>query len=204
MKLERLWKKGHRKKGRGKGKISTRHKGGGSKKRYRELSREIRKGSKVMKIEYDPNRTGKIAWIKEEGTNKGRYVLAGNWELGRKIEGRKRLGELKEGTEVYDIEGKYIRGEGTYGKIIRNERGEGVIVKMPSGEEKEIGKEKKCMEGRVWGGKRERLGKAGRNRLRGKRPVVRGRAMNIVDHPLGGNTSGGKRKRTKWGKRMKK
>lgn len=220
------------------GRITVRHRGGGWKRRRRSVyprttrgKREERGRGKVRGIQYDPNRTGRLAlveWKAEEGKRGYTYVLAGEGvKVGQEIEvggkgekgvqkgsTRKRK-EIPIGTEVYNVElepgkgGKYVRSAGTGGRLLRKPEGEkgGVKarIRLPSGTRIEVNGECKASVGRVGGEEHrmETVGKAGRNRNRGWRPTVRGEAMNPVDHPHGGRTRGGRPEVTPWGRRAK-
>jgi ribosomal protein L2 len=116
-------------------------------------------------------------------------------KVGSSIESRVELGTLNVGTNVYDISGKYIRAGGTSGTILGRE-GLETIVRMPSLECKRLKSTSKCMLGSVHKEKRELRQRAGRRRNEGRRPRVTGKAMNVCDHPLGGNTKGGKELKT--------
>lgn len=202
--MKKLKEKWHRRKGRSLGKIIVRHRGGGYKRKYRQLSREIREGSKIVWIGKDPNRTGQIALIREPGRYKRKYILASSsMSKGSRIKGRVELGSVNINSLVYDISGKYIRAGGTHGTVLRRE-GKYTVVKMPSSELKWIESTSKCMIGTVCLDSSELRQRAGRRRNLGWRPRVTGKAMNVCDHPLGGNTKGGKELKTIWGKLIKK
>ena len=169
-----------------------------------KLEREIREGSKIVKICNDPNRTGQIALIREPGRYKRKYILASSsMSRGTNIKGRIELGKVNIRESIYDISGKYIRAGGTYGTVLRQE-GEYTVVRMPSSELKWIKSTSKCMIGEVSKDLKELRQRAGRRRNSGWRPRVTGKAMNVCDHPLGGNTKGGKALKTIWGKLIKK
>lgn len=194
------------------GRITVRHRGGGSKRKIRELEKEERTG-KVIRIEYDPNRT---AYLGECITYKGRRVykiLVGEDSstkkeglVGRKIE-VKEIGQVEQGTIVNRVGlregegGKLGRAAGVSCKIIKQEKGR-TIVRMPSKEVKEISGKSNCTIGAVLEERKERGKTAGAERRRGIRPTVRGVAMNAVDHPHGGKTQSGQPK-TPWGKLAK-
>lgn len=216
------------------GRITSFHKGGGHKQLYRVL--DVKKEmqgvpAKVKKIEYDPQRSGKIALavysngymsytIAVNNLKKNDIIITSderiNWDnikYNIKKEGSTyKLKECHVGDMVSNIEikagsgGKLIRSAGVYG-IIRKKNIESnyVIIKMPSGEERIFSGECKAIKGRISNENKmyEKLRKAGENRWRGKRPVVRGVAMNPVDHPHGGRTKGGRPDVTPWGKLTK-
>jgi len=216
-----------RKAGRGsEGKITTRHKGGGAKKRYRIIDFKRDKfdiPAKIAAVEYDPNRSAFIALaIYADGEK--RYILAfHNIKVGDKIiASRKENTEIKvgnrlclkhilPGTSVYNIE--MIPGKG--GQIVRSAGSSAVVsvveggfaqVNLPSGEVRKIPEEAMATIGQVSNVEHSMvvIGKAGRSRWMGKRPTVRGSAMNPVDHPHGGGEGrqpiGLKYPKTPWGK----
>lgn len=212
---ERMKKRGMRKSGgrNNTGRITVRHRGGGAKRNYREI--EYTEGGykeeitgKVIRVEYDPNRT---AWIGEcENKGKRFYKIIGGegaerWK-GEEVIGKeirvKRIKEIGVGEEVYKVsmrvgqEGKIGRATGARCRVLKQGERE-TVIRMPSGEVKGIGKENKCTIGSVYGPEKKRLGKAGRSRRLGIRPTVRGVAMNAVDHPNGGKTAGGGQSKTK-------
>jgi len=206
------------------GRISVRHRGGGVKRLYRILDfgqEKLDIKGKVLALEYDPNRTAFIALITYEDGDK-RYVLApvGLKESDEiicsekakvKIGNRMRLKNIPSGGGVYIIElevgrgGKIVRSAGTSAKILVHE-GRYTHLKMPSGETRKVFKDCFASIGQVSNPKKrfEKIGKAGRRRLRGWRPAVRGTAMNPIDHPHGGGSGkspiGMKHPKTPWGK----
>jgi large subunit ribosomal protein L2 len=206
------------------GKISVRHRGGGVKRLYRIVDFAQEKldiEGRVLALEYDPNRTAFLALI-EYSDGKKRYILA---PLGLKAEdkiicsakteiekgNRMKLENITVGTSVYNIElepgkgGKMARGAGTSAKILAQE-GRYTHLKMPSGEIRKVFKDCFASIGQVSHAEKrfEKVGKAGKRRLKGWRPSVRGTAMNPVDHPHGGGTGkspiGMKGPKTPWGK----
>ncbi len=214
-----------RRAGRGKsGTITVRHKGGGVKRRYRIIDfgqKKINQKGKVIAIEYDPYRTAYLALIKYENASKT-YVLA---PTGIKINdeiicsdkaelkngNRLKLKNIPIGTQVYNIEliqgrgGKMVRSAGTSAKVLANEGGY-THLQMPSSEIRKVKEECFASIGQVSHPEKrfEKLGKAGRKRLKGWRPTVRGTVMNPPDHPHGGGTGkspiGMKYPKTPWGK----
>jgi len=193
--------------GRTKGKITVRHRGGGSKRHVRVIDWKFDKleiPAIIQTIEYDPNRGARIALIAYEDGEK-RYILAPKGlEKGMKIVTSKSKGEpqvgnrfnlenIPIGMEVYNIElqpekgGQLVRGAGTNAMLMAIE-GKHATLKMPSGEIRLVLKECMASIGGVsnpdW--RLIRWGKAGRTRHRGIRPTVRGKAMNPCDHPHGG------------------
>jgi len=188
------------------GRISVRHKGGGHKRKYREIDFKRDKigiPGKVASVEYDPNRSANIALIFYKDGEK-RYIIAPR-ELktgARILSGPDApiepgnalpLENIPLGFTVYNIEltlgkgGQMVRSAGT-GALIAAKEGDYVTVKLPSGEMRMVFKKCYATIGNV--GNEDHmntnLGKAGRKRWKGIRPAVRGMAMNPVDHPHGG------------------
>lgn len=206
------------------GKITVRHRGGGVKRMYRIVDfgqEKINKKAKVVAIEYDPNRTAFLALLEYENGEK-RYRLApdglkvGNeffiTEKGEpRIGLRAKLKSMPVGTEVFNIElmpgkgGKMVRSAGTWAKVMAQEGGY-THLKMPSGEIRKVSAECFASVGHISHPEKrfEKIGKAGRRRLKGWRPTVRGSAMNPNDHPHGGGEGrapiGLKHPKTPWGK----
>ena len=206
------------------GRITTRHIGGGHKKHYRlvDFRRTRRDAATVLAIEYDPNRTCRIALIQyADGTKSyilapvgltvGMSVQAGE-TVAPKVGNAMPLKNVPLGTAVHNIEvrpgsgGKVARSAGQQA-ILSNRDGEYALVKMPSGEVRKFRVECYCTIGQVGNAQHmnESSGKAGRTRWMGIRPTVRGMCMNPVDHPNGGgegkSKSGGGRQHLKspWG-----
>lgn len=220
-----LLKKHHRHKGRNnRGVITCRYKGGGHKKRYRIIDFKRNKSNiegKVVSIEYDPNRNARIALINYKDGEKryiihprklkiGNMIIAGqnaSIEVGNALP----LSLIPLGTIVHNIEltsgkgGQISRAAGTYAQIIAKE-GNFITLKLPSNEVRTIHKECYATIGQVGNidASNITIGKAGRNRWLGKKPKVRGIAMNPVDHPHGGGEGrspiGRKHPVTPWGK----
>ena len=205
------------------GRLTSRHRGGGHKRRYRRIDfRRNKHGvpGTVKEIEYDPNRSARIALIHYADGEK-RYILhPRGLEVGEKIVSgpgsEPRLGnalplrEIPLGTTVHAVEfvpGKGAqmgRSAGTAIQVIAKE-GEMVTLRLPSTEVRMVRGDCLATLGQVGNTDHEliRSGKAGRSRWLGKRPKVRGVAMNPVDHPLGGGegrTSGGRPPVSPWGK----
>ena len=206
------------------GQISVRHKGGGNKRKYRIMSALDQKfGEKatVMALEYDPNRSSFIVLV-EYGDKTKAYILA--WEkavVGEVVEAndkteikpgnRMRLENIPTGIAIFDIEihpgqgGKMVKSAGNQSVILSKE-GAYVQIKMPSGEIRKVNKLCFASIGQVSNATHSmvRIGKAGRNRHKGIRPSVRGKAMNPNSHPHGGgegqNSIGLKYPKTPWGK----
>lgn len=188
------------------GKMTMRQRGGGHKRRYRviDFNRSKEGVSGVVKtIEYDPNRTAFIALI-EYADGEKRYIVAPDGlTVGDEIMSGKGaapvtgnalyLSEIPLGSTVHAIEmtpGKgaaLARSAGTYG-VVTSKEGRYVVVKLPSGESRRILATCKATIGTTSNPDHalEIMGKAGRNRWKGRRPRVRGVAMNPVDHPMGG------------------
>jgi large subunit ribosomal protein L2 len=204
------------------GRITCRHRGGGHRRHYRMIDFKRNKydiPAKVATIEYDPNRSARIALLHYVDGEK-RYILAPLGLIvgdviksGKKVEikvgNALSLEYMPLGTVVHNIElkpergGQIARSAGTYGQLIAKE-GNYAHVRMPSNNVYILRKECMATIGRV--GNMEHgeisLGKAGRKRWLGIRPTVRGVAMNPVDHPMGGGegkTSGGGHPVSPWG-----
>ncbi len=206
------------------GKITVRHRGGGVKRLYRIIDfgeEKLGIAGKVVAIEYDPNRTAYIALVEYEDGDK-RYILAPhNLKVGQKIicqekadieiGNRMKLKNIPVGTLVCNVElepfkgGKIARGAGTCAKILAFEGGF-CHLKMPSGEIRKVPEDCFATIGQMSHPEKrfEKWGKAGRKRLKGWRPAVRGSAMNPCDHPHGGGEGkapiGLKYPKTPWGK----
>lgn len=197
----------NRSKGRSKqGLITSRHKGGGHKRKYRYIDFKRNKidiKGKVVSIEYDPNRNARVALLHYADGEKryilhprslivGSIVLSGPnspIEVGNALP----LQSIPLGTAVHNIEiqpgrgGQIVRAAGTYAQIVAKE-GALVTLKLPSSEVRMLRKECYATIGQVGNidAGNITIGKAGRNRWLGKRPQVRGVAMNPIDHPHGG------------------
>jgi len=201
--------------GRSHGKISVRHHGGGAKRMYRIMEfgepKEFTKNAKVLAIEYDPNRNARIALI--EGENKKRaYIIAPQGlRVDSIVQDRLPLRKIPVGTLIYNIEltpgkgGQLARSAGASCKVLAVE-GKYATVELPSKEVRKVLAVCYASVGAVSNEQFqfERVGKAGRVRHRGRRPEVRGAAMNPVDHPHGGGEGRAPRgmthPKTKWGK----
>ncbi|RMG96131.1 MAG: 50S ribosomal protein L2 [Deltaproteobacteria bacterium] len=217
----------HDKKGRNNhGRITSRHRGGGHKRVYRKIDfRRDKFGvpAKVAALEYDPNRSAFIALLHYADGEK-RYILApqGLSVGDRVISSAKAdikpgnclpLSAMPLGTTIHNIElkigggGQLVRAAGTGAQLMARE-GKWAYVRMPSGEQRKVHVSCRATVGAVSNPDHANvtLGKAGRSRWLGRRPHVRGVAMNPVDHPMGGGegrTSGGGHPRTPWGKPTK-
>lgn len=188
------------------GKMTMRYIGGGHKKRYRLIDFKRRKDgvpATVKSIEYDPNRSARIALlyyadgektyiVAPDGLQVGQTVMSGEGaapEVGNCLP----LGKIPVGTVVHNIElrpgqgAKLVRSAGTFAQLTSRE-GTYVVIKMPSGETRRILAACKATIGSVGNSDHalERSGKAGRSRWLGRRPHNRGVVMNPVDHPMGG------------------
>lgn len=206
------------------GKITTRHRGGGHKRFYRVIDFKRNKlgvPGKVQAIEYDPNRTARIALV-AYGDGEKRYILA---PLGLKVgdqinngpDADIRVGNalplsaIPLGTQIHNIEleigrgGVLVRSAGTSAQLMAKE-GDYATVRMPSGEMRMVHIRCTATIGQVGNVDHQniRIGKAGRARWLGRRPTVRGTVMNPRDHPHGGGEGRAPRgmstPKTKWGK----
>ena len=200
--LAPLTKKGGRN---NRGRVTVRHRGGGHKRRYRlvDFRRDKSGEALVLGIEYDPNRTARIALVRYEDGAK-RYIVApdGLTVDDKIVSGDSapvttgnamKLGRLPTGALVHNIEsipgngGQFAKSAGAVAQVMAHE-GKYTLVRLPSGEMRRILSECMATVGQVSNldHKNIKLGKAGRNRHRGKRPSVRGSAMSPNAHPHGG------------------
>ncbi len=204
------------------GRITSRRKGGGHKTNYRvvDFKRTTIGTAVVERLEYDPNRTAFIALIKyQDGTLS--YILAPQrLAVGDAVEtgpaadvkpgNAMPIGSIPVGTVVHNVEtkpgagGSLARSAGTY-VMVAGRDGANVIIKLKSGETRMVPASCMASIGAVSNPDHlnEVVGKAGRTRWKGYRPVSRGIARNPVDHPNGGRTNGGKHWATPWGKPTK-
>ena len=188
------------------GKMTMRYIGGGHKQRYREIDMKRDKhgiAGTVKTIEYDPNRSSRIALIHYPDGEK-RYILApAGLKVGQSIQSGKGvppevgnalpLGEIPLGTLVHNVElqpgkgGSFVRSAGTFAQLSARE-GRYVTLKMPSGELRLVLTACMATVGTVGNAEHmlQKSGKAGRSRWQGRRPRVRAVVMNPVDHPMGG------------------
>lgn len=205
------------------GRITTRHRGGGHKRRYRVIDFKRTKDgvpAKVAHIEYDPNRSARIALLHYADGEK-RYILAPQGlSVGDRVASGSGadirpgnalpLANIPVGTVVHAVElrpgqgAKMARSAGSAIQIVAKESGFAQL-RLPSGEIRLVDLRCRASVGSVGNPEHELVakGKAGRTRWRGKRPTVRGVAMNPIDHPLGGGegkSSGGRHPTSPWGK----
>jgi large subunit ribosomal protein L2 len=217
--VEPLTKKGGRN---NQGRITTRHQGGGHKRQYRMIDfKRLKDGvpAKVAAIEYDPNRSARIALLHYADGEK-RYILApARLRVGDRVESGPAadikpgnslpLANIPTGTLVHNVElkpgrgGQMARSAGASVQLVAKE-GTYATMRLPSGEMRRVLLTCRATIGQVGNVDHENVsgGKAGRSRWRGKRPTVRGSAMNPVDHPHGGGegkSKGGRHPVTPWG-----
>ncbi|MGB3166526.1 MAG: 50S ribosomal protein L2, partial [Alteraurantiacibacter sp.] len=208
------------------GKMTVRQRGGGHKRRYRIIDFKREKDgikAEVKTIEYDPNRTAFIALIKYDDGELA-YIIAPNRlapgdkvVAGEKVDTKPGnamlLGQMPVGTIIHNVEmkpgkgGQIARSAGTYVQLVGRDRGM-VIVRLNSGEQRYLRADCMGTVGAVSNpdNQNQNLGKAGRRRHMGIKPLTRGVAKNPVDHPHGGGegrTSGGRHPVTPWGKPTK-
>jgi large subunit ribosomal protein L2 len=208
------------------GHISAWHRGGGHKRRYRVIDfRRDKRGipARVATIEYDPNRSSRIALVVYADGEK-RYIIAPKGlevnmtvvagpDVEVQVGNAMPLKSVPLGTEVHNLEmvpgkgGQVARGAGAAAVVVAKE-GNNAQVKMPSGEVRVFLSDCYCTIGQVGNLDHENIviGKAGRTRWLGRRPINRGVSMNPVDHPMGGGegrSSGGRHPTTPWGKKTK-
>ncbi len=206
-----------------KGRITTRHKGGRNKRKYRIVDFRRDKDNidaKVAAIEYDPNRSARIALLHYEDGEK-RYILAPlKLKVGDKVMSGPEadikpgnalpLYSIPVGTTIHNIElkpgagGKMVRSAGGAAQLMAKE-GDFAHVRLPSSEVRLLDIKCRATIGQIGNVEHELLseGKAGRGRYKGRRPTVRGTVMNPVDHPHGGGegkSSAGRHPVTPWGK----
>ncbi len=206
------------------GRITVRHRGGGAKRLYRIIDWRREKAgvpARVVAIEYDPNRTARIALLQYADGEK-RYIVAPNGlavgasllsgpQAEVRVGNTLPLGSMPTGTQIHNIEltpgkgGQMVRSAGTSAQLMAKE-GEYALVRLPSGEMRRVRIECVATVGQVGNIEHSliKLGKAGRTRHRGRRPQVRGSVMNPRDHPHGGGEGrapvGMPGPKTPWGK----
>jgi large subunit ribosomal protein L2 len=204
------------------GRVTSRHRGGGAKRRYRKIDFKRQKDgvpAKVAAIEYDPNRSAHIALLHYADGDK-RYILApARLSVGDTVESGEKadirpgnslpMRAIPTGTTVHNVEltagrgGQMGRSAGTAIQLVAKE-GKYATLRLPSGEMRMVPVECRATVGTIGNADHQNLelGKAGRSRHKGKRPQTRGVAMNPIDHPHGGGeahkTPGG-HPRTPWG-----
>jgi len=208
------------------GRITCRHRGGGSRRQYRIIDfKRDKEGipATVHSVEYDPNRSARIALLHYKDGEK-RYILAPvNLNIGDQVSSGSDadikpgnslpLGNIPLGTFIHNIElrlgkgGQIVRSAGGFAQLVAKEKAY-AFIKLPSGEVRKVLLKCKATIGQVGNASHEKidLGKAGRSRWKGRRPSVRGVAMNPVDHPMGGGegrSSGGRQPCSPWGKPTK-
>lgn len=204
------------------GRITVRHRGGGVKRHYRLLNHKLADGLEltVEEIEYDPNRSARIARVKDQhglyhyvladtAMTKGKKIASGT-EAPIEASNRMPLSRIPVGTQIYAIEiskgkgAQMVRSAGAKAQLMAKE-GEYAQIKLPSGEVRRVRLENDATIGVVGNVQHQnvKIGSAGRNRRKGIRPSVRGVVMNAADHPHGGGDGGrhgsGKPPRTPWG-----
>ena len=204
------------------GRITSRHRGGGHKRHYRIIDFKRDKigiPAKVASIEYDPNRSTRIALLHYVDGEK-RYILAPlNLKVNDMVESGPDadikpgntlpLSNIPLGTQIHNIElragkgGQIVRSAGTYAQLMAKED-RYALIKLPSSEVRMVLMDCKATIGQLGNVSHENIdiGKAGRTRWKGRRPKVRGVAMNPVDHPMGGGegrSSGGRHPCSPWG-----
>ena len=205
------------------GRITVRHRGGGAKSFYRIVNFDLKPGTiaTIEAIEYDPNRSARIARVKD---NKGtyHYIIAGkDFKIGQKISSgedspiedgnRLMLKDIPVGSNINSIElnlgkgAQMVRSAGSSAQLMAKD-GDYAQIKLPSGEVRMINVNCTASLGVVGNVQHQniKIGKAGRTRNLGRRPQVRGIAMNAADHPHGGGDGGshgvGRNPKTPWGK----
>lgn len=206
------------------GRITTRHKGGGVKQYYRKVNFGLAEGTVavVEEIEYDPNRSARIARLKDQNGDFHYIIAAQGLTKGSNVSvsadasistaNRLPLKSIPTGSTIYAIElhpgrgAQLVRSAGNGAQLIAKE-GDYAQVKLPSGEVRRIHVDCYAHIGNVGNVQHQnvKIGKAGRNRRKGIRPTVRGVVMNAVDHPHGGGDGGrhrmAKAPRTPWGQK---
>ena len=204
------------------GRVTTRHRGGGHKRRYRVVDFKRRKDgvpATVAEIEYDPNRSARIALLHYADGAKAYILAPARLRVGAVVESGPnadikpgnalQLENIPTGTLVHNVElrpgkgGQLARSAGASVQLVAKDEGYAVL-RLPSGEMRKVPLACRATVGQVGNVDHENVtgGKAGRSRWRGRRPAVRGSAMNPVDHPHGGGegkSKGGRHPVTPWG-----
>lgn len=204
------------------GRITTRHRGGGVKRAYRmvDFVFAAAKNAEIIALEYDPNRSANIALVRFEDGSKAYVLATSNMRVGKSIEAGKdveiksgnrlKLKDIPVGSTICNVEmqpgrgGQLVRSAGARAQLAARE-GDWAQIKLPSGEVRLIHVECMATIGQIGNADHQniRLGSAGRVRKMGRRPSVRGKAMNPSDHPMGGGeglSGPGRIPRTPWGK----
>jgi large subunit ribosomal protein L2 len=204
------------------GRITVRHRGGGVKRHYRLVNHKLAAGLTVTveEIEYDPNRSARIARVKDQhglyhyiladtSMQKGKVITSGE-DAPIETSNRMPLAKIPVGTQIYAIEiqagkgAQMVRSAGAKAQLMAKE-GDYAQVRLPSGEVRKFRLEATAAIGVVGNVQHQniKIGSAGRKRRKGIRPTVRGVVMNAADHPHGGGDGGrhgsGKAPRTPWG-----
>src|SRR3954470_24923420 len=204
------------------GRVTSRHRGGGAKRKYRRIDFKRRKDgvpATVAAIEYDPNRTAYIALIHYADGDKSYILAPARLRVGGVVESGEKaditvgnclpLAHIPTGTTVHNVElaagrgGQMGRSAGTSIRVVAKE-GDYATLRLPSGEMRMVRTECRATVGAIGNSEHQNidLGKAGRSRHKGRRPQTRGTAMNPVDHPHGGgegSTTAGRHPVTPWG-----
>ena len=208
------------------GRVTVRWRGGGHKRRYRTIDFRRAKrdmSAEVVRLEYDPNRSGFIALVKYEDGELSYILAPQRLRAGDKVVAGERVDvkpgnampmrNIPAGTIIHNIElkagkgGQLARSAGTYAQLVGRDAGY-ALLRLSSGEVRKVRGECMATIGAVSNPDEQNIviGKAGRNRWLGRKPSVRGVAMNPIDHPHGGGegkTSGGRHPVTPWGKGTK-
>ena len=208
------------------GRITQRWRGGGHKRRYRIVDFKRTKfdmAAEVVRLEYDPNRSGFIALLRYEDGELSYILAPQRLKEGDKVVSGARVDvkpgnampmrNIPVGTVIHNVEmnagkgGQLVRAAGTFVQLVGRDAGY-ALLRLASGEVRMVRAECRATIGAVSNPDRQNIviGKAGRNRWLGKKPSVRGVAMNPIDHPHGGGegrTSGGRHPVTPWGKGTK-
>jgi len=204
------------------GRITARHLGGGHKRKYRMIDfkrNKVNIPARVAAIEYDPNRSANIALLNYVDGEKRYIICPLGMKVGDMVEAGDTvdikpgnclpMGNMPLGSIIHNVEMKIakgaqlVRSAGTSAQLMAKE-GNFVLVKLPSGEVRKFHRDCRASIGQIGNIEHERrkLGKAGRSRWLGRRPKVRGVAMNPHDHPMGGGegkSSGGRHPCSPWG-----
>lgn len=206
------------------GRITTRHRGGGNRKFYRIIEWNLAAGTTatIEAIEYDPNRSARIARIKDQNGQPGYVIAANGMEVGQTISAgeeapiemgnRLPIKAIPVGSVLHNIEmqpgrgAQMVRAAGASAQLMAKE-GDYAQLRLPSGEVRKVHVECTASLGVVGNEQHQniKVGKAGRSRRKGIRPSVRGVVMNAVDHPHGGGDGGrhkmGRHPMTPWGQK---